>query len=95
MSRFVVLTGLPASGKSTLGTAIAAALALPLIDTDRFFARKRYAGHLDGSRSRAEELAKFEQSARCGALGIGRLVDVGTERPVGFGALLRQLESRT
>ena len=33
-SRFIVVTGLPASGKSTLGEAVARALGLPLLDKD-------------------------------------------------------------
>ncbi len=34
MPRFVVVTGLPASGKSTLGAALSTAIGLPLIDKD-------------------------------------------------------------
>lgn len=34
MSRFLVISGLPASGKTTVGTAIAAELHLPLFDKD-------------------------------------------------------------
>ena len=34
MTRFVVVSGLPASGKTTLGRALAAAWALPFIDKD-------------------------------------------------------------
>jgi AAA domain len=34
MKRFVVVTGLPASGKSTVGAAVAVALGLPLYDKD-------------------------------------------------------------
>lgn len=33
-NRFIVVTGLPASGKSTVGAAVAAALGLPLFDKD-------------------------------------------------------------
>src|SRR5687768_9091063 len=35
MKRFVVVTGLPASGKSTVGARVAEALALPLLDRDQ------------------------------------------------------------
>ena len=35
-ARLIVLSGLPASGKSTLGRAVAEALALPLLDKDAF-----------------------------------------------------------
>jgi len=34
MNRYIILTGLPASGKSTLGRAVAAALGLPMLDKD-------------------------------------------------------------
>ncbi|HKV08082.1 MAG TPA: AAA family ATPase [Thermoanaerobaculia bacterium] len=34
MERYLILTGLPASGKSTLGRAVAAALGLPMLDKD-------------------------------------------------------------
>lgn len=34
MKRFIVVTGLPASGKSTLGQAVAEALGLPFLDKD-------------------------------------------------------------
>ena len=36
MNRFVVITGLPASGKSAIGRSIAKALALPILDKDDF-----------------------------------------------------------
>ena len=55
------------------------------------FARTRHAGHLDAIKSGVEELAKFEQFASYGALGIGRLVEVNTEQVVDLDALLRQL----
>ena len=32
MQRYIIVTGLPASGKSTIGRAVAAALNLPLLD---------------------------------------------------------------
>lgn len=35
MTRYVVVSGLPASGKSTLGAALASALDLPLLDKDQ------------------------------------------------------------
>lgn len=178
MHRFIVVTGLPGSGKSTVGTAVAAALELPLLDKDdilealfdglgvgdalwrtrlsraadlvlqrlavqsqgavlaswwrhprsqvesgtstawlrslpgqvielhckcspriaveRFFARRRHAGHLDSSKSKAAELAKLEELASYGALGLGPLVELDTERPLELDILLQQLavESR-
>ena len=36
MNRFVIVTGLPASGKSTIGRTVAAGLALPFLDKDEF-----------------------------------------------------------
>ena len=171
--RFLIVTGLPASGKSTVGSAVAGALALPFLDKDeilealfeslgigdapwrarlsraadqvlerlalrsqgaviaswwrhplspvssgtspdwlrslpgelieihcrcspqvaaeRFFARRRHAGHLDASKSKAEELARFEQLASHGALGLGLVVEINTEQDLDLRALLNQI----
>lgn len=175
MSRFIVITGLPASGKSTVGAAVASALALPMLDKDeilealfdslgvgdadwrarlsraadlvfqqlamrtkgavlvswwqhpqsdvasgtspswlhslpgeiielhcmcspqvaaeRFFARRRHAGHLDTTNSTTAELDGFERFVWPGALGIGRVLEINTEQPVNFEALVEQLAS--
>lgn len=174
MNRFIVVTGLPASGKSTVGVAVARSLGLPLLDKDeilealfealgvgdslwrsrlsraadevlqrqalhspgavivswwrhplspvasgaspdwlrslsgllfelhcrcrpqvaieRFFARERHVGHLDSSRSRAEELPKLEHISACGPLGIGRVIEIDTEQQLDLPALLAALE---
>jgi predicted kinase len=171
--RFVIVTGLPASGKSTVGAAVAGALALPFLDKDeilealfeslgvgdapwrarlsraadqvlerlalrsqggviaswwrhprspvssgtspdwlrslpgelveihcrcsphvaveRFFARRRHAGHLDAAKSKTEELARFEELASHGALGIGRVIEINTEKHLDLRALLEQI----
>ena len=163
MTRFVAVSGLPASGKTTLGRALASALALPFIDkdailealferegmgdtawrqrlsqaadaafaqqaeasggavlaswwrhplsnlatgtptdwlrrlpaglvevhcqcsavsaADRFMARVRHPGHLDGRWSRGDLLARFEQQAAFGALGVAPVVRVDTDGP--------------
>jgi AAA domain len=176
MNRFIIVTGFPASGKSTLGKAVAEALALPFLDkddilealfeslgvgdapwrarlsraadqvlhrlalrsqgaviaswwrhplsqvssgtspdwlrflpgdlielhcgcspqvaTERFFARQRHAGHLDASKSKAEELARFEQLAAHGALGIGRVVEIDTEQELDLRTLLDQIATQ-
>jgi AAA domain-containing protein len=173
MKRFIIVTGLPASGKSTVGKAVAEALALPFLDKDeilealfeslgvgdtpwrarlsraadqvlrrlalrsqgaviaswwqhplsqvgsgtspawlsslpgelielhckcdprvaveRFFARQRHAGHLDASKSKAEELARFARLASHGALGMGRVVEIDTEQELDLLALLDQI----
>ena len=173
MHQFIVVTGLPASGKSTVGAAIAAQLGLPMYDKDhileglferlgvgdaqwrtrlsreadeilqrqalgspgaviaswwrhpqslvesgtstewlaslpsavtelycscnpqvaleRFVRRQRHAGHLDSTKSLPELRAQFEQSARHGPLGIGRLVTVYTEQPLELSAILREI----
>lgn len=173
--RFIVVTGLPASGKSTVGAAVAGALALPLLDKDeilealfdslgmgdgewrtklsraadlvfqrlamrakgavlvswwqhpqsdvasgtspswlcslpgefieihckcapqvaaeRFFARRRHAGHLDTTKSKTAEIDKFERFVWPGALGIGRVLEVDTEHAVNVEALVEQLAS--
>ena len=173
MSRFVIVTGLPASGKSTVGAAVASALALPMLDKDeilealfdslgvgdaewrtnlsraadlvfqrlamrakgavlvswwqhpqsnvasgtspswlcslpgeiieihckcspqvaaeRFYARRRHAGHLDTATLKAAEPGTFERFVWPGALGIGRVVELNTEHPIDFEALVEQL----
>lgn len=170
MQRFIVITGLPASGKSTVAVALANALALPLLDKDtvletlfdtlgvgdeawrsrlsraaddvvrslaqashgaviaswwhhplstvasgaspdwlrslpgdvvelhcrcspgvaveRFFARQRHAGHLDGLKSRTDALRQFEYFAAHGPIGVGRVVELDTQQPVNIAALL-------
>ena len=175
MQRYIIVTGIPASGKSTVGHAVAGALALPMLDkdeiletlfnsqgvgnaewrtrlsraadealreralrsggaviaswwrhpasqvesgtpiewvsslpgvvvelhcvcsphlaTERFLSRKRHEGHLDRIRSHAEVLASFQQHAALGPLGIGRVVEVNTERSVETGTLLAQIRS--
>jgi AAA domain len=170
---FIVLSGLPASGKSTLGRAIASALQIPMFDKDeilealfaglgvgnsewrsklsrsadeelckqasksksaiitswwrhplstsesgtpiewlsslpgelielycscspttaasRFIARRRHPGHLDSQRSHTALLARFEQQATLGPLGIGRLVRVSTEETPRVAEILAKL----
>ncbi len=85
--RNIVLLGMPGSGKTTVGEALAAALGRPLLDTDRevereagmdiprIFAREGEAGF------RAREAAAI---ARCGA-GTGTVIAIG-----GGGAVSRE-----
>jgi hypothetical protein len=173
MHQFIVVTGLPASGKSTVGAAVAAQLGLPMYDKDqileglfehlgvgdaqwrtrlsrdadeilqtqamgspgavlvswwrhpqsriesgtstewlaalpgavtelycgcnpqvaleRFVGRQRHVGHLDSTKSIPELRAQFEQSARHGPLGIGRLVTVSTEQPLELSAVWQEI----
>jgi gluconate kinase len=173
LSRFVVVSGLPASGKSTIGRAIAAGLALPFLDKDdfleslfpvdgphdaddrrklsrladesfraqvlansgavlaswwkhprspvesgtptewltllpgslvevhcvcdpavaveRFLARKRHPGHLDGHRSYDRLLAQFHQQSPLGPLGLGSLVEVDTNEAIDTEIILHQV----
>jgi len=173
MPRFVVVTGLPASGKSTIARQISAALALPLLDKDeileslfdelgigdaawratlsraadrilvtlarrthaavivswwrhpsssaqsgtspqwlmslqpapvevhcrcaaevaveRFFARRRHAGHLDASKDRSHELGRFEQAAFLGPLAFGPCIEVDTNGVVDVDGLIQRL----
>ena len=93
MKPYVIVTGLPASGKSTLGRAVAAALGLPMLDKDdilealfdslaaeRFLARQRYEGHQDRFKSPTEILTSFRQQATLGPVGLGRVLEVDTEQ---------------
>jgi len=173
MPRFVVLTGLPASGKSTIGRHLSDALMLPMLDKDeileglfadhgvgdsahrnalsrmadmeletramtlpgailvswwrhpgssvesgtpigwlqslqpnlvelhcrccaevaceRFFARARHPGHLDGVRDRAKELARFRAFAALGPVVLGKVVEVDTELPLDIDRLIRAI----
>ncbi|PYQ55408.1 MAG: hypothetical protein DMF53_28200 [Acidobacteria bacterium] len=137
-SRFLIATGLPASGKSTVGSAVAAALALPFLDKDEILealfeslgvgdapwrARlsraadqvlERLAPRSQGaviaswwrhprreealhshlwaaSAMQLDELARFEQFASRGALGIGHVVEIDTEQELDLRALLDQI----
>jgi len=174
MHPFIVVTGLPASGKSTVGAAVAAQFGLPMYDKDqileglferlgvgdaqwrtrlsreadevlqrqamgspgavvvswwrhplslvesgtstgwlaslpgtvtelycscnprvaleRFVGRQRHVGHLDSIKSLPDLREQFEQSARQGPLGIGRLVTVYTEQPLELSAILREID---
>ena len=63
---FIVLSGLPASGKSTLGRAIANALGLPMIDKDEIL-EALFESHGIGDadwRSRLSRLADQELIAQ-------------------------------
>jgi hypothetical protein len=173
MRRFVIVSGLPASGKSTVGQVIGSGLGLPFLDKDRvleslfenvpptdaqgrnelsrladasfreralsaaggvlvswwkhphslvesgtptqwlaslhgalvevhcvcappvaverFLARQRHSGHLDGQRSRSQLLLQFNQHASLGPMGIGSLVQICTDCAVDLGALLHKV----
>jgi len=54
----------------------------PQIAAERFLARRRHPGHLDGRWTLAELLADFERQAALGPLGIGGLIVIPTESPV-------------
>jgi len=169
--RFIIVSGLPASGKSTVASAVAGALDLPLLDKDaflealfdsqgtgdaawrralshaadealrreaetsggavlvswwrhplspvatgtpthwlahlpgsiievhcrcspataaqRFLARQRHAGHLDGRWQHDELIASFDLHAALGALAVGQLVGIDTEAALSAGPLSR------
>ena len=175
MQRYIIVTGIPASGKSTVGHAVAGALALEMLDkdeiletmfnsqgvgnaewrarlsrmadetlqeralrsggaviaswwrhpasqidsgtpvewlsslpgvvvelhcvcsphvaTERFLSRKRHEGHLDRTKTHAEVMASFQQYAALGPLGLGRVVEVNTDRTVEPGTLVAQIGS--
>jgi len=54
MNRFVIVSGLPASGKSTLARAVAQALALPVLDKDDFLEAMFERGGTDDAHRRRE-----------------------------------------
>jgi hypothetical protein len=66
----------------------------PEIAAERFFRRQRHAGHLDSTKSHAEELSRFQRLAFHGALGIGHLVEINTDQPLQIATLLEQLAPR-
>jgi len=95
MNRYVVLSGLPASGKSTLARALSQAFFLPLLDKDQFLeallARKRHPGHLDDRWSYTELVANFDPQASLGPLRLGSLVEVSTEGQPDIPDLIRRV----
>ena len=62
------------------------------IATERFLSRKRHEGHLDPLKTRAEVLATFQQHLTLGPLGLGRVVEVTTERSVDLRTVLAQID---
>jgi glucokinase len=90
MQRYVIVTGIPASGKSTVGQAIAAVLGLPLLDKDEILEglfNRRGVGDAAWRTelSRAADEALRESSLRSGGAVIsswwhhpGSFVETGT-----------------
>jgi hypothetical protein len=66
----------------------------PQVATERFLSRERHEGHLDRLKMHAEVLASLEQHAALGPLGVGRIVEVNTERRLELRDLLAQIDSR-
>lgn len=79
---FVIVSGPPASGKSTLAPAVAAALGLPLY---RRRAGTRHAGHFDHHRTR--ELWNCEVAEP--VAGGWPLLEVDTNEPVDVSAVVQ------
>jgi shikimate kinase len=68
---FVVITGLPGSGKSTLGVLLASALGLPLIDKDAFLEQLFELDHASSRHElsrRADELFRTAAESATGAV---------------------------
>jgi len=63
----------------------------PVVAAERFIARKRHPGHLDGRWSRAELLTSFAQQLALGPLGIGNVIAVDTESDFECGTLVRDI----
>jgi AAA domain len=60
----------------------------PQLATERFLARRRHPGHLDGRHSYVELLAGFTQQAALGPLGLSPLLEIDTETPPDCARLL-------
>jgi hypothetical protein len=65
----------------------------PHIAAERFMTRQRHEGHLDLLKTHAELLTSFEEQSALGPLGLGRLVQVNTERSVELRTVLAQVGS--
>jgi len=60
----------------------------PETAAQRFLARQRHVGHLDGQKRASEVVASFTRLAALGPLGIGSLVRVDTSEPVDIEAVV-------
>ncbi len=60
----------------------------PSVAAQRFVDRQRHAGHLDGTRPRESLITEFADHATAGALGIGPLLTVRTDRVIDVEAVL-------
>jgi hypothetical protein len=94
----VVVSGLPASGKSTVGEHLSSRLSLPLlaVAADRFDARERHPGHLDRTMTNEErdQGRRRLRDTHRGPLRLGGpLVTVDTSRPVDVEALLDRVRA--
>lgn len=63
----------------------------PSVAAQRFAARQRHRGHLDGRWTVEELLSSFESQAMLGPLGLGHVVEVSTESHVDIDKLLREV----
>jgi thymidylate kinase len=67
----------------------------PETAAQRFLARERHVGHLDGQKRSSEVIASFTRLAALGPLGIGRLIRVDTSVPVDVEAVVSVLKEHT
>lgn len=85
---YVIVSGLPAAGKSTVGQAVAAELGLPLFDKDDFLEARFPGGSIaDEERARLSRLADHDLQQAVGSVPSAVVVSwwrpVGTDSPSG------------
>jgi shikimate kinase len=67
----------------------------PETAAQRFFQRKRHAGHLDAAASYDEVLARIQEVASLGPLDLHPRIDVNTSGPVNLEGVVREIATKT